>query len=1203
MPCSEKKGMAGIFRLSLICLMFSMGFFALKPVAAAVEPPETVKEITVAVGQDYAPFYFQNLEGKADGWLVDVWRLWGQKTGIEVKFVLVPLAETLKLTKEGRVDAQGGCFYSKERATYLDYVAPLGKSDTNFFFHKNIYGIETLKDLLGFRIGVVKGDYAVGYLEKHLPNASLAQYATNDALFDALQKGEIRVFVMDTPVALYLLNKRKQLSNFNYYSGRPLYSSDFMAAVKKGNKAMPPLIKEGLAMITPEEKAAIERHWVGAAQTKTEGVLTIACDRYYPPFTMLTPSGRAAGLLIDFWRLWSEKSVRKIEFIFDDWGKAIQLVKEGKADIHSGLFKTPEREKFLSFSAPIIAVQDNLAFRRGQNPLTLDELAHETVGVIAGTGEESQLRKEHPEISLVAYEGSRELLMALQRREVLAVYDVGVVLQSAIQELGLQGEIQVSLESKPHRNLFAGVLKKDSSTLEAINRGISQITEEELRDIEARWITNKDLRQFSGKARALILTAEEKDWLADHREIRLGIDPDFMPFEALGSGQVYEGISSSYVDILNQKLGINMAPVKGLSLMEMMKAAIAGNLDVLPCISMTPKRSEIFNFTRPYLNFPIVAVTREDAPFLSGIRDLKGERVAVVGGYYEQEMMEEHFPEIELLLVENIEQGLEAVDEGKAAAYVDRSASAIYAIRKLGLKDLKIAATTHYGPGLRFAVRKDWPQLASILENALQSIPEEEREKIANHWINVRFTERTDWGFLIKTGIAASVVIALILAIILFWNRRLSREVGERKRAEERFQAIAATTPGAIIQARVDAEGRPEYLYLSAKAEAFFGMPSQRVIQEKKGLNWHPDDQERIYGEVRRAASAEKDLNLVGRIQPLGSDLRWIRMNASPSRLPEGALIYNGFMLDITERKLAEQEYLTSERKIKAMSQAVDDALVMINGKGEVMFWNPAAESLFGYTAEEAMGRNFHEMAAPEADRIGALAGLERFSRTGQGEMIGKTVEITAQDRTGRTFPVEVNISSFQVDNEWFAVGTVRDITERKEAEENLRLTQNTVDKAALNIFWVDPETGYFVYANEAACNSLGYTREELLAMIVPEIDVGFYEEKFSNLLQFLESNPQVEAEGVHRTKDGRLLKVLLSIVLTQLRGRRVIAVFARDITEQKQAEETLKQKLEELEEFNNLVVGREEKMIGLKEEINGLLVQLGQAEKYDIVE
>jgi PAS domain S-box-containing protein len=136
-------------------------------------------------------------------------------------------------------------------------------------------------------------------------------------------------------------------------------------------------------------------------------------------------------------------------------------------------------------------------------------------------------------------------------------------------------------------------------------------------------------------------------------------------------------------------------------------------------------------------------------------------------------------------------------------------------------------------------------------------------------------------------------------------------------------------------------------------------------------------------------------------------------------------------------RAIRERE--RSERKIKAMSQAVDDALVMIDGRGKVLFWNQAAENLFGYTVAEAMGKDFHEMAVPAEAREKAQAGMRRFAATGQGLFFGAARETTAINRSGETFPVEVNLSPFQVDDEWFAVVTVRDITERKKAEDALK--------------------------------------------------------------------------------------------------------------------------------------------------------------------
>ena len=1332
MPCL-KKSIAGIVWSGLICLAFILTVLGIPPAIAAENRSEDISVITVAVGEDTAPFYFLDPSGKADGWLVDIWRLWSRKTGIKVKFVSVPFCDTLLLTKDGKVDVQGGCFYSEKRAAYLDYVAPLAKCDTHFFFHKDIYGIKTQKDLLGFRIGVIKGDFAVDYLRNNLPGAALAEYVNNGDLFEAVGKGEIRVFVIDTPVGLYFLKKLRLLSSFRYFSDKPLYSNDFQAAVKKGGTVLPPVIKTGFDLITFEEKVQIERHWIGSKQIKTEGILTIACDRYYPPFTMLTPSGEPAGILVDLWRLWSSKNFRKVGFVFDDWEETVRMVKDGSADFHSGLYKTPERETVLSFSGPIFEVQDSLAFKKSRKPLMLEELSGTRVGVIAGSGEETELREKYPEIVRIPYKGYRELITGLQDGEVMAVYDVGVTLQRVIEDFGLQGEIQVSRQATPVRNLFAGVAKKDASRLKFINSGFGEITEQEIREIEARWVSNPNLRQYSGKARPMVLTFEEKEWLKEHPQIRLGVDSNFMPFEAFSSEGEYEGLSASYVSILSRKLGVDMEPVKGLSWQEIIDAVKTGEVDVLPCVAKSPKRAEFLQFTRPYLDFQTVAVTRKDAPFIADLKSLKEAQVAVVKGYFVQEMLERDFPEMKLVLVDDIEQGLKAVAEGQAAAYVDNSASIVYAISKLGLTDLKVAASTGYSSSLRFGVRKDWPQLATILDKALNSIPEEERRNIANRWINVRFAQRTDWAFLIKVGIAVALVIGLILTIIIIWNRRMAKEMVQRKRAEERFETIAASTPGAIIQLRFDDDYRPEYQYLSPGAEAFFGVPPDRVIEEKGRLPWHPEDLGRIEEEARTNLLAEADINHVGRIQPKGEEVLWIRLSASPSRNVEGELIYSGFILDITARKKAEQEYLRSERKIKAMSQAAEDAMVMIDGEGKVLFWNPASERLFGFSEAEAMGMDFHQMAAPQMYHDKIYKGLKHFAGTGEGAVLGITTEITARNRKGHEFPVEVTLSSFQVDDEWFAVGTVRDITQRKQAEEmlkesqnrldmaltasntglwdwhpqtgedyhneqwfrqlgyeksdfvneaealmqlihpedkeaflknterysrdgsleyknefrmkakdgswkwilsmgqvterdgdglpkrivgvhldmterknsedRLKFTQTTVDKAALTIFWVDPETGMFLYANEAACSSLGYTREELMGMHVPQIDMEFNEEKFAGLMALLKNHSHVETEGLHKTKDGRILNVMLSIVLTQLENRWVIAVFSRDETEKKQAEKELKERLEELEQFNRLVVGREIKMIGLKEEVNQLLEKLGRDEKYEIVQ
>ena len=154
-------------------------------------------------------------------------------------------------------------------------------------------------------------------------------------------------------------------------------------------------------------------------------------------------------------------------------------------------------------------------------------------------------------------------------------------------------------------------------------------------------------------------------------------------------------------------------------------------------------------------------------------------------------------------------------------------------------------------------------------------------------------------------------------------------------------------------------------------------------------------------------------------------------------------------MLNILDDiEVAKREAESNVHKIKAMSEAINDALVMIDGQGKVLFWNRAAEMLFGYTAAEAMGKDFHQMAVPPEMREKAQSGMSQFAQSGQGVLFGSAIETTAINRMGETFPVEVNLSPFQLGKDWFAVGTVRDITERKRADA-LKVGKEVAEEAA----------------------------------------------------------------------------------------------------------------------------------------------------------
>lgn len=141
---------------------------------------------------------------------------------------------------------------------------------------------------------------------------------------------------------------------------------------------------------------------------------------------------------------------------------------------------------------------------------------------------------------------------------------------------------------------------------------------------------------------------------------------------------------------------------------------------------------------------------------------------------------------------------------------------------------------------------------------------------------------------------------------------------------------------------------------------------------------------------------------------------------------------------ELTERKLAEQALRDSEEKFRGIASAAQNAIIMMDDNANISFWNPAAEKIFGYSRDEAIGQELHDLITPERVRSAFREGYEHFRQTGQGAAVGKTLELTALRKDGNEFPVELSLSATWLQNAWSAVGIVRDISERRQAEREI---------------------------------------------------------------------------------------------------------------------------------------------------------------------
>lgn len=136
-------------------------------------------------------------------------------------------------------------------------------------------------------------------------------------------------------------------------------------------------------------------------------------------------------------------------------------------------------------------------------------------------------------------------------------------------------------------------------------------------------------------------------------------------------------------------------------------------------------------------------------------------------------------------------------------------------------------------------------------------------------------------------------------------------------------------------------------------------------------------------------------------------------------------------------------ELKESEDRFKAITTSAQDAIITINHKGHVTYWNKSAEKMFGYKTDEILGKNLHDLIAPQRFLAAHKKAFKKFIKTGEGAVIGKTIELSGKKKNNSEFPIEVSFSAVKIKNQWNAINIIRDITKRKQAQQSLIESKN----------------------------------------------------------------------------------------------------------------------------------------------------------------
>ncbi len=300
---------------------------------------------------------------------------------------------------------------------------------------------------------------------------------------------------------------------------------------------------------------------------------------------------------------------------------------------------------------------------------------------------------------------------------------------------------------------------------------------------------------------------------------------------------------------------------------------------------------------------------------------------------------------------------------------------------------------------------------------------------------------------------------------------------------------------------------------------------------------------------------------------------------------------------DTSNRKKSQETFLNNEGRYSDVVENSNDGIV-IHKEGKIVFVNRTVKKNLGYDVDEVIGRNIIDFIAPEFHEVI----MERMKARHDGEKVPEIIQIVLIRKDSSRLPIEINASSINYEGEDAMLVFMRDITERKIVEEKLKESEEKfrilIENSADAIFIVNQKKE-FVFVNKAVTNLYGYTLDELLSKTILDLTPpGRSQEYIEYFSEVIQANKLLIELDVVK-KDGTYLPTELNAVLLP---NGLVYASCRDNSKRKLAEEELQKKTNELETFNKAMIGREMRIIEMKEEVNKLSEQLGNAPPYPTI-
>ncbi|NLH74979.1 MAG: PAS domain S-box protein [Verrucomicrobia bacterium] len=642
---------------------------------------------------------------------------------------------------------------------------------------------------------------------------------------------------------------------------------------------------------------------------------------------------------------------------------------------------------------------------------------------------------------------------------------------------------------------------------------------------------------FGGAGRTAVvpLTTDEQAWLRAHEPLRYAPDPAFAPFEFIGPDGQVGGITPDLLNLIAQRLGTEIKPVRYKTWSEVLAGMQRGEADLLGTLTRTPEREEFLDFTQPYLEVPLVLFVNKASAQFKGIKDFKGRRVGVVQDYGAHSWLRQAHPELIVEPVSNTREGLMKVVLGQLDAMLEVLPVGQHVITEVSLTELRVLPEIVLTLPQHLAVAKGNTQLLAILNRGLGTLTEAERRGAFRKWTGEEELAPS-WRIppvLVRVGLGLGLAGLLLVSWSITLRRRVAqqerkiRENLEREAALERRYREVVENASDLVYTH-DFDGK--FIFFNPAAERFLGYTREESLKLNIADVVAPEHLDKVRQRV--AEKLQNDVPTTYEVEVVTKDRRrlWIEVNTRLLHENGKPIGVQGIGRDITDRKRMEQELRRSELLYHSLVESLPLCVFRKDSAGRFTFVNQRFCEFVGVRQEEVVGKTDFDLFpadAAEQYRADDLRVMETghaydaeertVARKGENRWV-RVIKTSLKDVTGKTVGIQ---------------GVFWDVTERREARESLKeslsLLQATLDSTWDGILVVDQEGRITSYNHRFM--EMWQIPEEVMTQrnscVLVELAMSQLKdpEGFKAKVDAIDQDPEARCEDIIEFKDGRVFE------------------------------------------------------------------------------